>query len=116
MHVDVSRDPGYTLQGPSVTYYDAECIASPSKTPPWVLPTEEIQAIFEEGHGTAPDLIYARGVPDTPGPGQTSFDKKSCTLILIDIGFSRDLGCNKKHAEKTDKYSPPPSRPSNNTD
>ena len=43
---------------------------------------------FEEGHGTAPNLTYARGVPDTPGEGKTNFDKKTCTLILIKIGFS----------------------------
>jgi hypothetical protein len=51
-------------------------------------------------------LIYARGVPDTPDPGLTNFGKTSCTLILVEIRFSRDLGCDKKHAEKTEKYSP----------
>ena len=66
---------------------------------------EETQALFEGGHGTVPDLIYARGVPDTPDPGQTYFGKKTCTLILIEIGFSRDLGCDKRHTEKTKKYS-----------
>jgi hypothetical protein len=28
------------------------------------------------------------------------------TLILIEIGLSRDLGCDKKHIKKTEKYSP----------
>ena len=65
-----------------------------------------IQALFEGDHGTAPDLIYVRGVPDTPDPGHTNFDKKTCTLILIEDGFSRDLGCDKKHTVKTEKYSP----------
>ncbi len=52
-----------------------------------------------------PDLIYAKGVRDTPNPGKTNFDKKLYTLILIEIMFSRDLGCDKKkHAEKTEKY------------
>ncbi len=32
--------------------------------------------------------------------------KKLCTLILIEVGFSRDLGCDKKQAEKTEKYYP----------
>ena len=41
-----------------------------------------------------------------PNPGQPNFDKKTCTLILIEIGFSRDLGCDKKHTEKTEKYFP----------
>jgi hypothetical protein len=71
-----------------------------------MLPVKEIQALFEGGHGTAPDLIYERGVPDTIDPGQTNFDKTTCTLIVIEIGFSLDLGCDKKHMEKTEKYSP----------
>ncbi len=61
--------------------------------------------MFEAGHGTTPDLIYARGVPDTPSPDPTSFDRKHCTLIIIEIGFYRDLGCDVKFDEKTEKYS-----------
>jgi hypothetical protein len=63
--------------------------------------------LHDGGHGTTPDLIYARGVPDTPDPGQTSFDKKLCTFVLKEIGLFQDLGCDKKHvhAEKTEKYS-----------
>jgi hypothetical protein len=40
------------------------------------LPSEETQVLFEGGHGTSPDFRYARGVPDTPDPGLTNFDKK----------------------------------------
>jgi hypothetical protein len=112
-HTDVSPDPRYSLLGPTASHYDAECTAAPSRVPPWVLPPEETQAPHDEGHGTSPYLIYARGVPDRPDPGQTYFDKKLCTLILIEIGLSRDIGLDKKHAEKTDKYSPS-SRPSSN--
>jgi hypothetical protein len=65
---------------------------------------EETQALFEGGLGTTPNLIYARGVPEAPDPGQTIFDKRTCILILIEIKISRDLGCDKKHTEKTDKY------------
>ena len=36
----------------------------------------ETQALFEEGHGIAPGLIYGRGVPDTIDPDKTDFDKK----------------------------------------
>jgi hypothetical protein len=93
-HTDVSRDPRYTLQGPRVVDYDAECTAAPSIIPPWVFPAKKLQALFEEGQGTTPDLTYARRVPDAPDPCQTNFDKK-CTLILIKIGFSRNLGCDK---------------------
>ena len=105
-HNDVSQDPKYIIQGPFASDYDAECTSAPSRIPPWVLPSEETQALFEGGHGKTLDLIYARGVPDTPDPGQTNFDKKTCTLIFIESGFSRDLGCDKKHTEKTEKYSP----------
>jgi hypothetical protein len=62
------------------------------------------QALFEGGHGTTPDLIYARGIPDTPDPRRTALEKRTCTLVFIEIGFPRDLGCDKKHKEKTEKY------------
>ena len=60
------------------------------------------------------DHIYARGVLDTPDPGLATFDKKLCTLILLEIRFYRDIGCDKKQTEKTAKYPPPSSRPSGN--
>ena len=60
---------------------------------------------FEAGYGTAPDLIYARGVPDTPSPDPTSFDRKQCSLILVEIDFCKDLGCDVKFEKKTEKYS-----------
>jgi len=110
-HTDVSQDPRYSLHVPSASHYDAECTSAPSRIPAWVLPAEETQAHFEGGRGIAPELIYARGVPDTPDSCQTNFDKKTCTLVFIEIGFSQDLGCDKKHTEKTEKYSPS-SRPS----
>jgi hypothetical protein len=62
--------------------------------------------LFEAGHGTTLDLIYARGVPDSPSPDSTSFGKKQCTLIIIEIGFYRDFGCIEKLEEKTSKYVP----------
>ena len=104
-HTDVSQDPIYIRKDLTASEYDAECTAAPSRIPPWVLLVEETQAIFEGGHDTAPDLICAKGGPATPDPGLTNFDKKLCSLILIEVGFSRDLGCDKKHEEKTEKYS-----------
>ena len=62
--------------------------------------------LFEAGHGTAPDLIYARGVPDSPDPDPNAFDRKQCSLIVIEIGFCRDFGCVEKLEEKTSKYAP----------
>ena len=74
--------------------------------PHWVLPHVGTQMLFDAGHGTTPDLIYAREVPDTPSPDPTSFDKKQCTLIIAEIGFCKDLGCDTKLDKKTEKYSP----------
>jgi len=58
-HTDVSEDPRYILQGPSSSDYDAKCTTAPSRIHPRVLPAEETRALFEGGHGTTPDLIYA---------------------------------------------------------
>jgi len=63
--------------------------------------------LFKAGHGASPDLVYARGVPDTPAPDPTSFDRKQCALIIVEIGFCRDLGCDIKIDKKTEKYPPP---------
>ena len=74
--------------------------------PECVLPPDTLNALIASGHGAAPDLIYARGIPDNPRPAPGSFDPKSCTLLLVEIGFCRDLGCREKLAEKTRKYQP----------
>ena len=70
-----------------VVDYDTECTTAPSRIPMWVLPTEETHTLFEGSHGTAPCLIYARGVPDTRDPGQTNFDKKTWILILTEFDW-----------------------------
>jgi hypothetical protein len=57
--------------------------------------------LFEAGHGTTPDLTYARGAPYTPSFAPTSFDKKQCILIIVEIGFYMDLGCDLKLEKKT---------------
>jgi hypothetical protein len=75
-HTDVSQDRRYVVQSSSTSYYDAEYTAAPTRIPPWALLVEETQAFFEGGHGTSPDLIYAREVPDTPDSGKTNFDKR----------------------------------------
>jgi len=57
-----------------------------------------------------PDLIRTSSTPEKsrtrPTPVRPISTKKTCTLIFIEIGFSRDLGFDKKHTEKTEKYSP----------
>jgi hypothetical protein len=105
-HTDVSLDPIYNHWSLSAAAGDEECTAAPSRIPDWVVPREETRMLFEAGHGTTPDLIYARGVPDTPSPDPTSFKKTHCTLILVEIGFFRNLGCDVKFDKKIEKYSP----------
>ena len=72
---DVSQDPRYIHWGLSASIGDEECITAPRRLPDWILPQEITQMLFAAGHGTAPDLIYARGVPDSPSPDPTSFFK-----------------------------------------
>ena len=77
---------------------------APSCLPEWIFTLETQEALFRLGHGTAPDLIYARGVPDTPSPDPRIFDRKKCNLILLEIGFCQDFRCQKRLQEKTSKY------------
>jgi hypothetical protein len=67
---------------------------------------QETQELISRGQGTTPYLIYAIGVPDSPSPDPNTFDNKKCTRILIEIGSCTYLVCDKKIAEKTEKYSP----------
>jgi hypothetical protein len=98
-HNDVSLDSRYIQWGLSAAARDEECTAAPSRIPDWVLPHAETQMLFEAGHGRTPDLVYARGVPYTPSPDPTSFNRKQCTLILVEIGFCKDLGRDIKFDE-----------------
>ena len=36
----------------------------------------------------------------------TTFDRKQCNLIIIEIGLCKDFGCDKRRQEKTAKYAP----------
>jgi hypothetical protein len=71
-----------------------------------MLPLETQEALFRAGHCTAPDLIYARGVQDTPSPDPRTFNRKKCNLILLEIRFCQDFGCQKRLQGKTSKYTP----------
>jgi hypothetical protein len=102
-HVDVTQDPRYAQD---TRAGDQECTTAPSRIPEWILPLEVQDSLFSAGHGTAPDLIYARGVPDSPKPDPTTFDRKKCNLLLVEIVFCRDFGCDKRQREKTTKYAP----------
>ena len=106
MVILIVGDPRYNHWGLSAAAGDVECTAAPSRIPDWVLPRGETQMLFDAGHGTTPDLIYARGVPDTPYPDPTSFDKKQCALIIAEFSLCMDLVCDVKFHTKTEKYSP----------
>ena len=73
-HNDVSLDPRYNHWGLSAAAGDDECTAAPSRIPDSVLLREETQMLFESRHGPSLDLIYARGVLDTPSPDPISFN------------------------------------------
>ena len=45
-------------------------------------------------------------MPTDPSSDIDGFKRKDCSLILIEVGFCRDLGCHQKYTEKTDKYLP----------
>jgi len=113
-NMDISQDPRYRPGGLSAEDGDSECTAVPCRIPNWVLSTENTHELHSVGHGTFPDLTYARGVPDSPHPNPNSFTNKICALIVVEIGFYRDLGCDTKLEAKTNKCSPPSSRPSRN--
>ena len=53
---------------------------------------------MQEGSQTLP--------PPTGRPDLLRLEK--CTLIIVEIGFCKDLGCDIKFEKKTEKYSPLP--------
>jgi hypothetical protein len=53
-----------------------------------------------------PDLVYAKGVPDTPSPDPSTFDRMKCNLILVETGLCKDFRCNTRHQENAAKYAP----------
>jgi hypothetical protein len=83
-----------------------ECTEVATRIPDWILPLETQETLFRAGHDTNPDLIYARGVPDTPSPDLSTLDRKKCNLILVEVGFCQDFGCYKRLQETTAKYAP----------
>ena len=104
-HIDVAKDVWDLLRQQEAATSDGECTSAPNYIPDWVLPADELQKLIDEGKGAAPDLIYARGIPDFPRPPSAPSQRKACALI-IEIGFCRDLGCTERRKEKIAKYEP----------
>ncbi len=109
-YTDVTIDPkrllAHLYDPHDPTSLDSETTSAPSYIPPWVLPTKQLDSLRQRGLGVTPDLIYARGVPNVANPDPSSFDKASCTLLLIEVGFGSDLNLKAKLEEKTQKYQP----------
>ena len=85
---------------------DEEGTKAPRYIPAWVLAQEDLDNLMAPGAGAAPDIIYARGVPADPAPEIDSFNRKDCSLILFEIGFCMDLGCQKKLKKKQTSTTP----------
>ena len=74
-HIDVSHDMRFTDMGLSAAVGDAERTEALTRIPPWVLAPDETKKLFEDGHGTAPNLMYAKGMPITHHPNLTNVNK-----------------------------------------
>jgi hypothetical protein len=97
LHEGASSDPSVV---------PAHAAAPPQYLPSWVLPHEDSDALRSLAQGVTPDLVYGVGVPDVLDPSLAAFDRKACSLILIEVGFCADLRCQVKFQGKLDKYTP----------
>jgi hypothetical protein len=86
--------------------HDEEGVVAPRYIPAWALPQEDLDSLIAAGVGAAPDIVYARGIPDNLPSDFSAFNRKDCTLLLFEVGFCRDFGCNEKYKQHTDKYFP----------
>ena len=94
-------------QGDARGSQPAEGVQAPRYLPEWVVPAADLRQLTDSQQGTAPDLVYAFGVPDVADPGAAPpFDKQQCALLLIEVGFAADLRLPARAQEKADKYQP----------
>ena len=61
-------------------------------------------ALLSEGAGLAPDIVYARGVPNLTPPPLHSYTPRQCSLLLVEVGFCQDLRLQTKEQLKLGKY------------
>ncbi len=90
----------------SATIHDEEGAVAPRYIPAWALPQQDLDSLMSIGAEAANDIVYAQGVPADPNPDINAFNRKDCSLILIEVGLCRDLGCHEMYTAKTDKYLP----------
>ena len=61
-------------------------------------------SLIANGHGTAHDLIYAKGEPDIPSSDPAAFDRMQRNFIIVETKFGRDIGCDDKLTKNIEKY------------
>jgi hypothetical protein len=104
--VNVSIDTKTLPRQGEAETWDEEGVAVPRYIPAWVLPQEDLDSLMAAEAGAAPNIIYARRLPIDPSPDPASFNRKDCLLVLFEICFCRQLGCQDKLSKKTEKYYP----------
>jgi hypothetical protein len=78
----------------------------PSHLPRWVLSQAAFDRLRQHNHGVTPDILYARGIPNSTSIDLSQIDKKGCSLLLVEVGFCSDLNLRAKLELKTQKYQP----------
>ncbi len=64
---------------------------------------KKLDNLMAAGAGAAPEIIYVQGVSIDPSPDLNSFNRKKCSIILIEVGFCKDLACHEIYTQRTDK-------------
>ena len=103
----MSRDTNTLPWQGKASGYDEEGVAVPRSIIAWIFQQEDLADNLKAAEaGTAPDIIYSRGVPACNALDTESFDHKDFSLILFEISFCKDLGYQEKLTTKTKKYHP----------
>ena len=58
------------------------------------------------GHGIAPDIVYARGVPRLRPPPAGTYNPLQCALLIIEVGYCQDFRLLDKARLKLCRYEP----------
>ena len=83
-----------------------ESVSAPRFLPDWLLANADQQRLIQSGHGVAPDIVYAKGVPNLRDPPDNSYNPAQCVILLVEVGFCQDLRLQAKEHLKLCKYAP----------
>ena len=83
-----------------------ECVEAPNFLPPWVMPEARQRELLAQGHGIAPDIVYARGVPCMESPPSGTYTPHHRALLIIEVGYCQDFRLQDKAHLKLGKYDP----------